>query len=365
MTIGILTQALHGNYGGLLQNYALQQVLIQLGHNPITIDRHIHRNENPLKNLVKSILRLTRSKHDASLLSKSQRKKITKNQIQFKIDNIITTPPIITQSNFDKEVHSSKYDAFIVGSDQCWRPCYSANIGNYFLDFIENDKIIKIAYAPSFGVDNWEYNEEQTEMVKIAISKFNAISVREKSAIDLCKTHLNIKAKWVLDPTMLLGAEGFRKFIKKDKSTGIVTYLLEETPSIENLIENVGHKIGESKITQNLPSQVFKRFESLKKHVSISVESWIENIANAKFVITDSFHGAVFSILFNKPFIVSLNGVRGNTRIESLLEDFDLKECIVSDFHNFLIPEYNWNKINDHLTIRREESLGFLKQALS
>lgn len=364
MLIGILTQALHGNYGGILQNYALQQVLINLGHTPCTIDRHFYRPDSNLKNVAKWFTRLIKPQYKSGLLSSKQRGKLVEEQMRFISTNINRIGPIYSQADFSKEVTSAKYDAFIVGSDQCWRPRYSTNILNYFLDFCADRPVRKIAYAASFGTDKWEYSSELTQSAANLAQKFNDISVREKSALDLCSTKFHIKASWVLDPTMLLGIAGFQKFINRTDSTGVTTYLLEDSIELKKLIKQVKNLTGESLVTNNLASPIFHRFESLKRHINISVEDWLSNIANAKFVITDSFHGAVFSILFNVPFIVVLNGIRGNTRLESLLSDFELDECLCKDTNVFRIPKIDWNKVNDHLVIRRRESLDFLTKAL-
>jgi hypothetical protein len=366
MKIAILTQALHSNYGGLLQNYALQQVLRQMGHDGVTIDRHIERKESLLKNFVKWLYRHVKSTYNSGFLTAKQKQRIACLQTQFIKQNIIKTPKLITQAQFDAYVSNNRFDAYIVGSDQCWRPCYSANIKNYFLDFIQDSTTKKVSYAASFGVDVWEYSEALTPVVEKLAKEFDAVSVRERSAVDLCKKHLNRDATWVVDPTMLLGADGFMKFITPDNSRQFVlNYLLEESAQSKALVRAVANELNIDNIIDNLPSPIFKRCDTLSKHTNISVEKWLSNIYNSSFVITDSFHGAVFSILFNKPFIVKLNAVRGNTRLESLLEDFDLVECICQDVEHFKLPTFNWQKINIKVQSRKFESYNFLANALN
>lgn len=130
------------------------------------------------------------------------------------------------------------------------------------------------------------------------------------------------------------------------------------------LVQRVVSKTNAKKVRSNLPSPIFHRCESLKSHINIPVEQWLSNIYNASFVVTDSFHGAVFSILFNVPFIVKLNAVRGNARLESLLEDFDLKDCICENVNNVKLSEFNWTKINNHLRERQKQSMNFLLKSL-
>lgn len=365
MKIGILTQALHSNYGGLLQNYALQKVLRNLGHDPITIDRHVHRSANVMKEFAKRVLQLVSSSFDASLLTKRQRLALSHLQQSFIENNIKHSERLESQKEFDRYVLNHPMDAYIVGSDQCWRPCYSANILNYYLDFATSS-VKKISYAASFGVDKWEYSDEQTRVVAEYAKKFDAISVRENSGVELCMKNLGVDALWVLDPTMLLGKDGFMKFVTREDNQGyLLDYLLEESADARLLVQHIADRINTSDVRSNLSSPVFYRGESLKSHVNISVEQWLSNIYNASFVVTDSFHGAVFSILFNVPFIVKLNSVRGNARLESLLEDFDLKDCICENITNVELPYFDWDKINSHLEQRQQQSMDFLVNSLN
>lgn len=366
MKIGILTQALHGNYGGILQNYALQQVLRKMGHEPITIDRHKFARESKIKGVAKHLLRLRSSQFEASMLTWTEKRIISAKQIKFVEQYINRKGPIYTQTDFNKEVSKSEWDAFIVGSDQCWRPRYSANITNYYLDFAEEMDVKRVAYASSFGVDTWEYTPEQTAKVSSAAKKMDAISVRESSGQSLCQKFLGVKADWVLDPTMLLGAEGFRKFVNKEQEEHmfITDYLLEPTEETFRLIQQIKQAYDISEIRHNNNVKIFNRFESVSKYSDISIEEWISNIANAKFVVTDSFHGVVFAIMFNVPFVVKLNNIRGNTRIESLLQDFNLMDRIVTEGSEFVNQAIDWAQVNNHLENRREYSQKFLKDAL-
>ncbi len=365
MHIAILTQALNNNYGGILQNYAMQDVLRRMGHAPVTIDRHFNQSPNPIKNFGKRLLQLTRSSYDSSLLTTKQKATISANQEVFINQNIARTPKLFSQKAFDKYVKKTVFDAYIVGSDQCWRPLYSANIFNYFLDFLpEYSKAKRLAYAASFGVDTWEFNEEQSLRVSELAKRFNAISVRENSAVALCEEHLGVKASWLLDPTMLLGREGFMKFIlPRTEKNYLLTYFLEASDDVNRLCSSIAEHCFLSSSINNLNSNLFHRSTSINRAKNISVEEWLSNIYHADFVATDSFHGAVFAILFNKPFVVRLNKIRGNARLESLLADFGLMDCIVE---SDVIPSlsFDWERINNHLATRQAESMDFLRKAL-
>ena len=341
MKIGILTQPLNANYGGVLQNYALQKILQRYGHNPLTINKMRVRKETLIKKFGKFVIRLLHSRYEHSYLTWKTRDKLVANIHSFISENITITPRIFTKEKFLKVIEQENCDAYIVGSDQCWRPIYSPDILNYFLDFCRDSKVRKIAYATSFGTDKWEFSPILTDSARNLIKNFDAISVREYSALNLCKSHLNADAEWVLDPTMLLDADDYSIFIRDKSKIGVTEYFLEDTELSKLLEKNILDKLKIDRVVKNHQSTMLKRFDSLKNYQAISVEEWLSNIANASYVITDSFHGVVFSIIFNTPFMVSLNTIRGNTRIESLLKDFNLEECIFNPDKDFKMPVFD------------------------
>lgn len=230
-----------------------------------------------------------------------------------------------------------EYDAFIVGSDQVWRPSYNQHLEQAFLNFTENWKNVKrIAYAASFGVDNWEFTKKQTEECKRLVQKFDFVSVREDTAVNLCKEHLGIEATHVLDPTLLLSANDYQKLIdglKISDSPYVFSYLLDESEEKIDILEDISKRL-------NLPVRKIKLekdiskipMSKLKSLTYPSIQEWLASFAQADFVVTDSFHGTVFSIIFNKPFVVLPNKGRGVARFESLLKDISLENRIFSDF---------------------------------
>ncbi len=238
--------------------------------------------------------------------------------------------------NFES-LTEGEYDAFIVGSDQVWRPSYNQHLEQAFLNFTENWKNVKrIAYAASFGVDNWEFTKKQTEECKRLVQKFDFVSVREDTAVNLCKEHLGIEATHVLDPTLLLSANDYQKLIdglKISDSPYVFSYLLDESEEKIDILEDISKRL-------NLPVRKIKLekdiskipMSKLKSLTYPSIQEWLASFAQADFVVTDSFHGTVFSIIFNKPFVVLPNKGRGVARFESLLKDISLENRIFSDF---------------------------------
>ena len=375
MKIAILTQPLHTNYGGNLQNFALQKVLTDMGHEPVTIDRHHTvklRTKLKLgyfKNLLMHFLKGTPKPLWKSYFSSKKEQAYLRQDITAFIDAYITkTPRLYSDKAVQAIFKENNFEAVIVGSDQCWRPMYSPNIYTYYLDFLKDNKEIKkLAYAASFGTDQWEYTEEQTARCKKLIQQFDLVTVREKAAVNLVAEKLNKDAEFVLDPTLLLSKEDYIElFVGKNlpDNKGIYTYILDDSDWKTQVVETAKETLG----LPQFSNQHNKHTVNSEKIPSI--ESWIKGFADADFVVTDSFHGTVFSIIFNKPFISLVNVSRGASRFESILGEFDLMQRLASDFDQqyieALIEEaIAYDGVNQKLDALRRHSKEVLKKALS
>jgi len=355
MKIGILTQHFLLNYGGIIQNYALQQVLLKLGHEPLTFEHDTcYSRTRWFLRTVKQILR-TRSFNHLPQYPVYKGRIGNKNFIQFVLKNIKSVPV----KDFVPSL-TAKYgiEAYIVGSDQVWRPAFNLGprLGNMFLDFAD-DQVKKLSYAASFGCGEWEYTKEQEQMCSKLAKRFDAISVREASGIKLCKQHFGVNAALVLDPTLLLTKEDYEKVCvdipTKDKH--IFVYSLVVSDKVLAVASSVSQKTG-------LPVVVKQAGDKVKKEDTI--EDWFAEFRDADYVVMDSFHGMVFSIIFNKPFYIVMNPSGGNDRYISLLSQLGLMDRIVKDNQ---IPNQeiiNWNEVNQKLVALRLSSLNFLKSNL-
>ena len=186
--------------------------------------------------------------------------------------------------------------------------------------------------------------------------------MREHSGIDLCRKYLGCDAVHVLDPTMLLDKEDYMGLVeneKEPKSKGsLFTYILDRSEEKQLLIDEVASEL-------NLCP-----FTSMPKHtmdVYPPVTQWLRAFMDAKFVVCDSFHGAVFSIIFNKPFLIIGNKERGMTRFNSLLDTFDLRSRMadnVSDVHSIVNVSIDWEKVNRIRAEMKTYSFEFLKSSL-
>lgn len=378
MRIGILTQPLHNNYGGLLQNFALQKVMIELGHEVFTINIDykkqslLRRSASLLKRL---FLKLSgKNIRVFNIKPTLQETKIISQYTTSFIKRNINTTKLLNQKVNQESLKEYDFEAYIVGSDQVWRPRYSPQQSTFFLDFLEeNNKIVKISYAASFGVSELEFNVKQTAYFGKLLRLFNAVSVREDTAVGLCKKHFDVEALHHLDPTMLLDKEVYTTIVKKenvDPSPGnLFTYILDKSTMKTNVVECISNKF-KFKEFSVMPIRSFTEpgKRNINDCVFPPVEKWLRGFIDAEFVVTDSFHGTVFAILFNKPFISIANKDRGLTRFTSLLRLFQLEDRLVIpskkiDFDN--IKDINWEKTNNILILEKEKSIKYLRNNLT
>lgn len=375
MKIGILTQPLMNNYGGLLQNYALQTVLKRLGHTPITINimykkNWIRRIKTMAKRIVQRMLgkkvriRIWPNEQEAKILSKYTG--------QFIKEHITTTTKIKEKVDLDY-LSDHGFKAYIVGSDQVWRPQYSPQLSTYYLGFLKKNTLTKkIAYAASFGVDNWEYSPYQTNKYRKLIKNFDAISVREESAVVLCKKHFQTDVIQTLDPTLLLNKNDYIELIDYEKKNMqeeyLFTYILDNNENKKKIVNSIAGNI-KLKLRSGMPTKNFIDFgkRTLAECSFPPVAEFIKGVQHANFVITDSFHGTVFSIIFNKPFISIANKGRGLTRFTTLLKTFNLESRLILPNEELPInalEEINWCEVNSILQRKKEESLDFIIKSL-
>ena len=278
--------------------------------------------------------------------------------------------------DFTSQANAGKYDGYVVGSDQCWRPLYNSFLPAMFLSFANNKLVKRVAYAASFGTDQWEFTPDATTQCAPLVQKFDLVTVREDSGVKLCKEHLGVEATHVLDPTMLLAKEDYIHLIEAEKepqSLGtLFNYILDPDETKTSFINRVAEGM-------NLkPFQVLPKYqaetrtkEDVKKRIEYcvfpGVSTWLRAFMDAEMTIVDSFHGMVFSILFNKPFWVVGNAERGMSRFTSLLKLFNLEDRLLDvselDKVDYTRP-IDWVRVNTLLEQKRDESKNLLLNAL-
>lgn len=376
MKIAILTQPLGKNYGGIMQAYALQRVLQNFGHDVVTIDRQpekrrlIKRLLLPFKPIIYKLI----GRDPVLEMTQNQSEDVYSEMDRFIAENINMSKPINCTKALKLHCKKEKYDLIIIGSDQVWRPKYSPNIYNFFADFVNiGDRCI--TYAASFGVDEWEFDKKQTASCKKLIKKFNAVSVREDSALELCKNKFNIDAFLVLDPTLLLDSKDYETLFSNLNSRGngkVLKYILDDSNQKKNIIEEVIKNLNKPLFSAQ-PYQDLRNIKNISDFDKIddykypAVEEWIMSFRDSDFVVTDSFHGCVFAIIFNKPFIAIGNHERGLSRFKSLLFLFGLSDRLIVDSEiniGFVINnKIDWMTVNKKIEEYRKKSFFYLNNA--
>jgi len=355
-----------GNYGQILQAYALQRYLTILGYENYIIkyyapaDVGVERVRNNryfiyyygyyLKYLSFHVFPF----FDKRGFLKFKNKYFRFSKLYMRYEQLVDKSP--------------SADIYIVGSDQVWGPWF--RLEPYFLSF-GNSSIKKIAYAASFGRE--VLSDEENILIKKLVKKLDYIGVREESGIDIFKKIGENRADWVPDPTILLKKNEWEMLLSE----------MDEKPFVAEKIKVFAYIIGKDN-----NSEIKKIIDLLScndSYVCVSdgndkmenmwptIERWISLIKSSEIIITNSFHGTLFSIIFNKRFITvkrrGINSEKMNTRFDTLLKKLSIENRLVekadTDFISFLmINDINWFEINKNLEIWRTYGRDFIKKAL-
>lgn len=355
MKIGIITFHWSTNYGAILQAFALQTYLKKMGHDVYIINFRpkkykktllgcfsSHRFWNYLTNLKEYI--------KDRKLDVFRRRYLKETSLYETLEELKSNPP--------------KFEAYICGSDQIWNPSFTT-MGEgkptsvYFLDFGNND-IKRIAYAVSFGCEN--YPEAASTIAKMYIHNFKAISVRENSGLSIVSKLGFLNPVKLPDPTLLLLQDEYN-FANtaqvSSQKTAFIYILRGEDNDVKSIKSYLANK--------------FKLDTANKLFNPYSVEEWVSSIKNASIVLTNSFHGMVFSLIFHVPFIVVLykgSSAGMNDRLITLLSYLNLEHRIINNYDieklNILVDDQiNWQKVDEKLTEFRNETNTFFNKMLS
>ena len=346
--IGILTfHYSNNNFGALLQTYAIQTAISQLVNKEVKV---IDFNPNSSNGLKEGIFQMIR--------------KILGIRFSFFRNRFLNI------QKFDKLRNLNKYfSTFVVGSDQVWR--YRVNhdhLKNYFFDFVNDDKN-KISYAASFGLDTWGGDSEITNEIKTLAQRFNSVSVREDSGIEICKKQFKTNSVRVLDSTLLIAKSKYDELIIKHDHNA-----LDDTILSYMLLDDSADKRSFFRKFAKNNNLIFKSIKGKKLSnrydfwIFNSIHKWLFYIKNSELVVTDSFHCVVFSIIFNKNFIVLSNPKRGLTRIENILKLIKMEHKLIYNLNevndSIIANDFNYEKINMIIDKHRQSSLNFLNEAL-
>ena len=380
--VAILTFHRSPNYGAVLQAYALQQTIAKLGFDCEILDllRPVHtgyRKTNRNAPLVPYAF----LGNNKPIVSSRQK---VKGSVRALIDSFLTRKSKLRFRQFDQshlifseqsfccsdDLYGSEldYDCYVTGSDQVWNPTYPYSPEPYFLTFAAKG-IPRIAYAPSFGVS--EIHKGVHPQYRQWLNEINHLSVRETHGAEIVRQLTGRDAQVVLDPTLLLTSDEWRKIAIKPNINCpyIFCYSLGDVPGLKDLCYHIqrdtGYPIYKIGNTKDLLDQ--------KVHAVLDAgpQEFLGYIMNAAIVVTNSFHGTVLSINMQKPFYTVLSPVTGatsrNSRLLSTLELFSLGERLYGNADELpSSADYGlgYEEIEIKLAVEREKSLSYLKNSM-
>lgn len=368
MKIGILTVPFNNNYGGFLQAYALKTVLEGMDHEVI----FINRQRNPSTALKFRVYRMLVKLHLIKDYIGDKIRTISINTDQFRGKYLSPISPAYYSSKAIRDCLKLGIDFLIVGSDQVWRYKYAKDsIDDFFFGFVdENNSIPRISYAASFGTDSMDYPTEKINKIKGLLARFRAISVREESGKCLLTEYLDVptsNVQTVLDPTLLLNAEYYYnnlfKIIQPETRKYVFTYILDKEMLDADALNAFVQEQGLIHVDIKAQTGSIKSLNVIEP-----VEKWLSSIYHADYVVTDSFHGTVFSILFHRQFVVYANPNRGIARLQSLLKMMGLEDRMLMKSDEYLkvklLQAISWDVVEKRLLSVRAKSMDFLTRSL-
>lgn len=380
MKIGIVTYWRGtSNYGQIIQHWALQCTLKKMGHYPYLIRYYPGFNHGILKRWLKEYKVVDYVRAICSLVKGNSmpfKRVIHDNKRAF--DKFRNENLAVSKHKYyrltDLQVLPPSADAYIVGSDQVWSQLLSNKENEvYFLNFGSHDTL-RIAYAPSFSMN--EYPETLLPELCNNLSRFDSVSCREYSGVDICRKAKCLKAKKVIDPTFLVKKVDYIGLIKQAKNKHddyVYIYSLNISEPNEIRWNELKHELGGKHVVVTPADGYIVGAESFGSEVEYSygtVQEWLSNIYHSSLVVTPSFHGVAISILLEKDFVyVPLAGAysKGNNRIFDLLNDLDLIDRVLlknKQYKEIINNSVNWQLVNEKLSVLRNASLEFLNNSL-
>lgn len=382
MKIGILTYwQSNDNYGQLLQCYALQRYFVQIGHEPFLIRYDISNRfsvNNKWKRVLKILMFYPVFKYLLNKKKKSQQAKllaeVSKKNTLRKFDdfrkNMIVQSSHLYSSLKDLQHNPPLADWYVTGSDQVWSQLLSFKENEAFFLNFGDKKVKRMSYAASFAMD--EYPQKLHNALKANLNRFQSISVREKTGVDIC-SKVGAFAEVVVDPTLLLDSNSYSKIASNKKYNNyFYVYSLNICSADEMYFDEIKQlackqdcEIVVTPASGCVPG--FELFWDVTYDYS-TIPEWIANIDNAEVVITTSFHGIVFCLLMHTQFVyIPLKGKlsKMNNRILNLLEALELDDMVAysaNDVERIVKRKINWNTIEQRISLMRDSSVSFLKK---
>ena len=334
--VGIITYHKFYNYGSMLQAFALEEYLNNNGANAEIINYIIKDRKESKKDILFSrIKRIFKPTKRKTMMFKLRNPNIIKKHKE-KFDTFYNKYMKLGDKEYGTEKQLEDdlpdYDIYMVGSDQMWNPYIKIRSDAFYLSFVPDNKT-KVSYAPSIGgnIIADKYLEEMKKYLK----NFNYLSCRDEVGSEILSKALNRKVETVVDPTLLLNKEEWSKFAKKEIGVDekyIVCYFLGNKKENIQYAIDLGKRCGIK--VYFIYSLANDLIDGLNYLFDVGPQEFLWLIKNAQYVCTDSFHGTIFSLNFNKQFYSFSKRKDGegsdNNRIYGLLEKLNLKERLIN-----------------------------------
>jgi NAD-dependent dihydropyrimidine dehydrogenase PreA subunit len=339
--IGLVAIYTVGNFGGAMTSYAMYKLLINMGYSVLLIERPLNAPHKPAISKI----------YASDPYPESDKAKLYPDK----------------DSMYEL---NSLCDSFVVGSDQMFHANLYTNFAEWVtLDWVKDSKK-KISYAASFGHDSFTGSEDMRSKMSYFMKKFDYFSVREQSGVNIALKDFGVKATWVLDPVFMCEPEDYSRFITRGDGGYVSAYILDMTDDKKRIVDYVVENFGGR--YQLYSEFAFKSDEFKNYGFDITrgtVEDRLSSIVNSDIVVTDSFHGLCFSIIFKKKFVLIRNPLRGSTRFESLLSLLGIEDRMVDTLEDLISKPYlldypDYDKIFVKLGKEKKKSMEWLKKAL-
>ena len=347
--IGMMTFLHNDNYGSILQAWALQRTLLDMGFDATHIDYAPSKQEK--------IRNLLMSGNSPKLILEGMRKKSATGKMhggfdEFRRDNVRTTAVCRDHAALAKA--AADFDVLLCGSDQIWSPVWLNPA--YFLDFSDKPKV---SYAPSLGVKDMPSRVKQRKIARL-VKPFSAVSVREQEGAKLIERLTGHEPIVLPDPVMLVDKEKWQSVMDKNvpKEKYILCYFIGDNPSYWQTVAEIAQR--EQCAVCVIPRTEGARNAGYLLEENVPPQRWLGLINGAAHVVTDSFHGATFSAILNRKCTIVRryredDPESKNSRIDQLLRNLG-----VSD-----LEDADWAMVNCNLTTKAEAAKAWLKDAIT
>ena len=369
MVVNVITRHAPTNYGSLLQAIATQRVIMNLGHE-CRIINYIPKCETGVRMAITQLEQKTKWKRNPIkkaiylMVAEPETLLMDRKFLAMRKKYLLMGPCCATTGELKKLYAEKKDEVFLTGSDQVWGPISTGHYDpTYFLDFVPKSSR-KLAFAASFG--KAIFDEQTLKEYGVLLKKYDSLAVRENVAVELLKK-MDISAKQVLDPTLLMDADAWSEYVKpmKKPEKYVLVYQIHANSDLDHYAVKFAEK---AELPLLRVSPLLHQAKRSGKFVYCpDISGFLDLIKNAAYMVTDSFNGTAFAINFNTQFVEVLPNTGTSSRNQSILELTGLTDRIVRDLNDFsyIDQEIDFKEANEKIGTSRIESIRILEEMLA